>query len=79
MFFKVRRQVFLIAGVLSISAPSFAQALTWDEWNHSSSPFCGFISIFCVSKPAPVHVAAVAEPAKPHKHHKPAAQAKTPD
>jgi len=79
MRFKPVRHTVILAGVLSLSAPALAQALTWEEWNNSSSPFCGFISIFCVPpKAPPPQAVTAAEPVKVHKHKKQVEQPKTP-
>jgi len=55
----------LLGALLFSSAPSLAHALTWEEWNHSPSPFCGFIDIFC-PPPKPTQVAATPQGTKPH-------------
>ncbi len=71
MFKKLAQSSLILSGLLSLSAPALAQSMTWEEWNHSSSPFCGFISIFCAPRPVPPapKVAALPEPMKPlHKH-----------
>ncbi len=83
MLLKRPHRSLVIAGLLTISAPFLAQALTWDEWNHSTSPFCGFISIFCAPRPAPpaqVAVVPAPAPAKAHKQksQKPVVQPQTP-
>ena len=66
MSLKMTRQSVCIEGFLSLCAATQAQAMTWDEWNQSSSPFCGFISIFCAPKPvvAQAVVVSVAPPVK---------------
>lgn len=78
MRLKRHQLTLLLAGLLSLSVPALAQALTWEEWNHSSSPFCGFISVFCVPPKAPPQAVTAAEPIKVHKHKKQAEQPKTP-
>ena len=80
---KLTQRSLLTAAFLSIFAANQAQAMTWEEWNHSSSPFCGFISIFCAPKPVPppqVAVVPAPEPAKVHKQksQKPVVQTQSP-